>query len=150
MLFIDSNIFIYLLFKQGNWEKVGRIFDSQKLVTSMIVLNELRHKLFVISASKILKTQNKYAIIKFIKNDKEFRESIYKKYFRFYTSLLNKVIILGISADEELPAASISTKFGLLPSDAAIVTSMQKHNITKILTNDSDFEKVDFIEVVKV
>ncbi|MEE8358987.1 MAG: PIN domain-containing protein [Candidatus Hydrothermarchaeales archaeon] len=42
-----------------------------------------------------------------------------------------------------------SRKFNLLATDAMIVEVMKKNNIENIATNDSDFERVDFLKVWK-
>ncbi len=39
-----------------------------------------------------------------------------------------------------------SRKFNLLATDAMIVEVMKKNNIENIATNDSDFERIDFLK----
>ncbi|HEC86384.1 MAG TPA: PIN domain-containing protein [Thermoplasmatales archaeon] len=43
----------------------------------------------------------------------------------------------------------ISRTYNLMATDAMHVSVMKKHGITNIATNDSDFERVDWIKVWK-
>ena len=38
-------------------------------------------------------------------------------------------------------------KYGLLPNDALIAATCKQYGIAKIATFDSDFERIDFLEV---
>ena len=40
-------------------------------------------------------------------------------------------------------------KYKLLPSDAVIVASCKHHGITKMATLDSDFRRVDFLDLIE-
>ena len=44
----------------------------------------------------------------------------------------------------------IINTYGLLPNDALIAATCKYYGISKIATFDEDFEKVDFLEIVKV
>lgn len=39
--------------------------------------------------------------------------------------------------------------YGLLPADAAIAASCKYHGIKKIATLDTDFKRVDFLQIVE-
>ncbi|QDA30874.1 PIN domain-containing protein [Thermococcus indicus] len=45
---------------------------------------------------------------------------------------------------------SVVSRYGLLPNDAIIVLTCMVEGIEKIATFDSDFERVDFLEIVTV
>lgn len=45
-------------------------------------------------------------------------------------------------------SAELGEKYGLLTNDAMIVATCKSYGIEKIATFDSDFEKVDFLEVI--
>ena len=47
-------------------------------------------------------------------------------------------------------AKEISIKYKLLPNDALIAATCKYYGISKIATFDDDFERVDFLKVVKV
>ena len=44
--------------------------------------------------------------------------------------------------------AEISFDYSLLPNDALIAATCKYHGIRKIITFDSDFESVEFIEII--
>ena len=57
--------------------------------------------------------------------------------------------ILPISEKTIELASEIGEKYQLLPNDALIVATCAEHEIERILTFDSDFEKVPLIKVVR-
>jgi len=58
-----------------------------------------------------------------------------------------KILQLG----EEISKLSfdLSKEYGLLPKDAIHTASCKYYDIKNIATNDSDFERVDFLKVWK-
>lgn len=57
-------------------------------------------------------------------------------------------MILSINEEDEISTCSMSNEYGLLPSDASIIVSMLNNSIKKILTDDSDFKKINFVKVI--
>jgi len=57
---------------------------------------------------------------------------------------------IGIISPPNDPAMMLEMirHYRLLPADAVIAASCKYHGITKIATFDSDFKRVDFLEVV--
>ena len=150
-LFVDTNIFLFLLTKQEKvWEKISSVLDdnSYEFFTSVLVLNELKYKLLWLSAAEKLSTTKKYDIVAEIKKNSILRNAVYSKYLEFYLSLAHQFTILENSVHHELLSCSLSTKYGLLPMDAGIVATMLKHNISIIFTDDKDFSKVTEIKVL--
>ena len=45
-------------------------------------------------------------------------------------------------------AERLIKKYGLLPNDALIAATCKHYGMTKIATFDSDFKRVDFLEVI--
>ncbi len=150
-LFVDTNIFLFLLTKQEKvWEKIASLFDddSYDFFTSVLVLNELKYKLLWISAAEKLSTTKKYDIVAEIKTNAALRNEVYSKYMEFYLSLGHQFTVLENSVHHELLSCSLSTKYGLLPMDAGIVATMLKHNVSIIFTDDKDFDKITEIKVI--
>lgn len=150
-LFVDTNIFLFLLTKQENiWGKIASLLDndSYELFTSVLVLNELKYKLLWISAAEKLSSTKKYDIVSEIKTNAALRNDVYSKYMEFYLSLGHQFTILENSVHHELLSCSLSTKYGLLPMDAGIVATMLKHNIPTIFSDDKDFSKITEIKVL--
>jgi predicted nucleic acid-binding protein len=62
--------------------------------------------------------------------------------------LKDKLIVLELSEDIFEIAKEVVNKNRLLPNDALIVATCKRYNIKKIATFDSDFERVDFLEII--
>jgi predicted nucleic acid-binding protein len=60
----------------------------------------------------------------------------------------NIIILKNIAVFPEF--IQISRKYNLMATDAFHVTAMKKSGITNIVTFDKDFERVDFIRVLKL
>lgn len=152
-IFVDTNMFLYFLTRQEPYcTFISNLLDNStsELITSVIVLNELKFKLLWTEASTLLENNHKYTLLKRVKDDKPLRERVLSRYLIFYLQLLGRFSILDYKNDDELSSCSLSTHYGLLPSDAAIVATMLRNNITQILTDDDDFKAVDKITVVSL
>ncbi|MGB7533562.1 MAG: type II toxin-antitoxin system VapC family toxin [Halobacteriota archaeon] len=62
--------------------------------------------------------------------------------------LLGKYRTLDTGESVKSEAEKLITKYGLLPNDALIAATCKHYGITKIATFDSDFERIDFLEVI--
>jgi len=152
-IFIDANPFIYFLsnvIKKS--DKVQRILENNEneFYTSYAVLNEVKFRLLMNKAIEEYKTNKKYELIKIVNTNSELRASVIERYLKFFLSISQLVKILDLDATTEKVACSLIIEYGLLPTDASIVAGMLKNDIKKILTDDSDFKKVDVIEVIEV
>ena len=99
---------------------------------------------------EVLKTN----IIVFLETFYVYRKISLKYFGKFDTSPLTDIF----STIELLPVdgipieliLTISERYSLLPNDALITATCKYYNIKKIATFDNDFERVDFLEVVKI
>ena len=55
--------------------------------------------------------------------------------------------ILIITEEVVEITSSLASKYKLLPNDALIAATCKQYGIAKIATFDSDFERIDFLEV---
>lgn len=152
-IFIDANPFIYFLSDvTKKSDKVQEILenDNNTLYTSYAVLNEVKFKLLMNKSIEDYKTNKKYELIKILNTDKNLRKNVIERYLKFFVNIRQRVKILDLDEVTEEMTCSIIIEKGLLPTDASIVASMVKNNIKKIVTDDSDFKKVDIIEVIEV
>jgi len=62
--------------------------------------------------------------------------------------LINIAENLPISNVIEEEAKRVIRRYGLLPNDALIAATCKHYDIKRIATFDSDFRRVDFLEVV--
>lgn len=152
-VFIDSNPFIYFL--SDIKEKAGKVQEilengNNEIYTSYAVLNEVKFKLLMNKAIEEHKTNKKYELIKILNEDNDLRTSVIERYLKFFINISQMAKILDMDIITEKLTCSIITENALLPTDASIVAGMLKNNIKKVLTDDSDFKKVDAIEVLEV
>ena len=57
--------------------------------------------------------------------------------------------LLPVTQADLLDAAVIASDVGLLMNDATIVAQMRRHGVTRLLTNDDDFDRVPGLSVWK-
>jgi len=145
-VFLDANTFVFhfqphVVFGPPCTDLLRRI-ELQEFsgYTSTHVLSEVAHRLMTMEASvlfnwpsKIVQRlqQNPAHVLQLTK----FRSAIQK----IPTMLVQ---VLTIPADMVDSAAGISQQFGLLSNDAMIVAVMQANGLTKIASEDSDFDRL--------
>ncbi len=143
---VDSSVIVkIILFKD---EKLFKAINSSFIV--FIPLNALEEACFIILRETVKEKfrEERYFEMKRIfekENLPEFTERIIL--LNFLGNLWN---ILDINFEIFEIAKSIMKKYKLLPNDALIAATCKYYGIRKIATFDEDFEKIDFVEVVKV
>ena len=149
-IFIDTNALIQFLTDQNSSMKTIIGDRNNRLHVNTVVLNELKFKYMWILTSKKLGADKKYEIMKYLKTNTHFMQQAYERYLEFFLSLKERVDIHSVSEEDEIPSCELAIKHSLLPSDASILATMKKNNINKILTSDPDFEKIGWVEVIKL
>ena len=148
-IIVDTNVFYNYLFETELTEKAKKILlRKEKLFTSFTVVNEL---VYIISRKL---AEKNYGISSYQK----FREFISKNGYGEFKNYRNKVfelfnalnLIILPDYQELSLVLEIMQKYHLLPNDALIAATCKYYGINKIATFDEDFEKVDFLETVKV
>ncbi|GFO97018.1 hypothetical protein ig2599ANME_1217 [groundwater metagenome] len=149
-IFIDTNIFLYDITDHPEFGVSTKnllknielgIFQGK---TSIIVLNELLHKLVIgeIAEKYGLKL---FQVISCIKQDPTILSNL-KSY-----ELVNKIELIPnfeiISVSKEIfsLAKSYMVKYNLMTNDAIIVATCNINGISNISSNDGDFDRVDFL-----
>jgi len=152
--FVDTSAFI--VFLHGNCNELTKtIFRTAleghcRLITSSRCIDELLFKEMVLLAKTLHGIGNK-AVEKLRKNPPLVRqiggelERLIPEFLRTY-----RVEILEVKSDWVLEIPRFMQKYGIFGNDALIVRTMQSKNLKYLLTADSDFKKVPFIEVVEV
>ncbi len=153
--FIDTNIFLYTLKSNNKFSKACNSYISKvkygelKGFLSPLVINELFYKLIMIEISETKKidlTKSKVyikenpEIIPRLKKSIKAIEEIY---------LYDGIEILNIGKQISKFSLELSKEYGLLPNDATHAATCKFYNIENIVTNDGDFQKVDFLNVYK-
>ena len=153
--FIDTNIFLYTIKSNNKFSRycgdyISRVKYGEFLgYVPPLVISELFYKLIMIEISEtkkldISKSKNYLkenpAIISKLKKSSKVIEELY-----IYEGI--KILQLG----EEISKLSLelSKEYELLPNDAIHAATCKYYDIKNIATNDSDFERVDFLKVWK-
>ncbi len=148
-IFVDSNAFIY--FFTGECSNVTKeIFKLAEtgwlnLITTTRVLDEVFFKVMIISAKIRFGIDNK--MIQKLRKDKEktklLAEDI-EKVIEFIGILKPDIKEINYSALKKLQV--IMETYGLFGNDAMILETMQRFNLKYLLSSDTDFDEIGWIE----
>ncbi|ABP95465.1 MULTISPECIES: type II toxin-antitoxin system VapC family toxin [Metallosphaera] len=124
MIFLDANFLVYLNLGVDPVKSFYlRILSNESMGVDPLVLDEV-----------IYVSRKKYGV--------NFGDTL-----RFLDELvLPYVVVFPISLREYQVSKELITRYSLYPSDAFHVAVMLNNSIKKILTEDSDFEKIKEIE----
>ena len=150
-IFIDSNIFIYFLLKREEYYNNVKIFfkriDEKEIngFINPIVISETYFNYLRVKISEKYKTTLK-EFPKLIKDKPEILSEI-------PSEVVDEILTLeNIKFLEYRPEADIKyfiSKYSLLPNDAINVATCKLYNIENIATNDSDFNRVNFLNIFR-
>jgi uncharacterized protein len=146
-VFVDANTLTYHFQPHVLWgasctQLLQRI-ENQQLVgyTASHVIGELSHRLMTLEANTLLGWP-----MAGIGNRLRTHPSEVRKLSRFRTAVEKLVQgnlqILTVTPAVLVAAVALSQQLGLLTNDALIVALMQAHGLSKIASNDSDFDRV--------
>jgi len=117
-------------------------------ITTPVVLNEVSYKLLIAKAGELLDTDRFWKIREELK-DRKFTGTCYGivEEFRDYISALCGLRVEDVRIDDFDKSVDLGSEFGLMTADSYHVAVMERLGIKHIASNDSDFERIDFIEV---
>ena len=146
-VFVDANTLTYHFQPHPVWgppcTDLLRRIENQELVgfTSTPVLSEVSHRLMTIQASArfgwpFVGIANRLganpAVVQQLTAFRQAIDRILQSNFR----------VLTIPPPLLATAAALSQQIGLLTNDGLIVAVMQAHGLTKLASNDADFDRV--------
>ena len=143
-IFLDSSVIIGLFSGDDDSVKILEGIISESLCINDIVFSEVAYKAMVL---KFLEKEPKFSL-------KKFKRTI-DKYVYLYTEVSKflrefEIEFLVAPPDVIDIANSLAREYKLLPNDALIAATCKYYGIEKIATFDSDFDKVDFLDVIAV
>jgi predicted nucleic acid-binding protein len=146
-VFVDANTLIYHctidpLFGAACTDLLDRIGRGEiAAFTSTHVLLEVCHRLMALKAARLLgKPQGSMA--KHLKGQLDEIQRLTHFRQAIEDLCIGQLRILTISPALVPTIASICQQIGLLTNDAAVVAMMQSGGLTKIASNDTDFDRV--------
>jgi predicted nucleic acid-binding protein len=145
--FVDSNVFIQLLYEGSRASKAEELLDKYPLLmTSIGVVDEVLH--FIIRKEAM----NKYGI----RRAHDLRRLVRNKGIAFakgsldkFVSLLEELYVKIVADAETQPSQIVNTMndYRLAPRDAIIALTCKHYGINTILTFDEDFKRVSWLKV---
>ena len=139
--------FLYKLFIEKKIEILDAL-EKYEIYTIPNVLEELCYKIMMEIIAKKKNTNKFYELKSFF--ERGVCEDEIKMLFHSINLVKENIIVLELNEEIFDLAKEISIKYKLLPNDALTAATCKYYGISKIATFDDDFERVDFLEVVKV
>ncbi len=151
--FVDTSAFIVFLHGMCN-DTAKEIFENAlegncKLVSSSRCIDELLFKEMVLLAKTRYNLGNK-AVDKLRKNPDLVKKigtelaNLIPEFLKTY-----RVEIIEVKKNWVLEIPLLMKEYGIFGNDALIIRTMRSRNIKYILSTDSDFEKIPFVELIK-
>ncbi|MEB2835678.1 MAG: PIN domain-containing protein [Desulfurococcales archaeon] len=147
-VFVDSNVFIQLLYEGARASEAEELLDKYPLLmTSIGVVDEVLH--FIIRREAM----NRYSI----KRAYDLRRLIRSKGISFakeslgkFVSLLRELYVKVVADIRAQPSQIVNTmdNYRLAPRDAIIALTCKHYGINAILTFDEDFKRIPWLKVM--
>lgn len=157
-IFIDANIFIYNALDDPLYAETCTDFLRQvetnnvKGVITPHIMDEVLFKILMAEASQRIEKFTLSALKKEMKSS-AFSSKVYKpvkEYSEYLTELTyGGLEILTVDGGLVEKSIELGSRYGLLITDAIHLSTMKQYGIIHIATNDSDFERVESINIYK-
>jgi len=147
-VFVDSNMFIQLLYEGGRASEAEELLDKYLLLaTSIGVVDEVLHFIIRREAMSKYNIRRAYDLRRLIRSKgiAFTKESLDK-----FVSLLEELHVEVVGDSEVQPSQIINTMndYKLAPRDAIIALTCKYYGINTILTFDEDFKRVPWLKVI--
>jgi len=154
-IFVDANIFIYHFCKKSKLNPASSNFleraEISKIsgVTSTLVVQEVTHRMMIVEAATFLANIKAKGLVKYLKVHPDIvkklvsHQSIPEKIASFNLEIISP----DINTIER--SQQMKRRYGFLSNDALSLQVMEDLKIHNLASNDSDFEKVNFITLYK-
>ncbi len=150
-IFIDSNIFIYHFLDVS--EPCTNFLENIELgdidgYTSTVVLSEVLHRLMIAEVNEIYDIDPK-KVVKYLKQNPEIISTLEKCETAINEINEFNINILTVTVESIYQSRSIRKEYGLMTNDSLNLYVMKINGLNNMATNDSDFERVDWLHVWK-
>jgi predicted nucleic acid-binding protein len=151
IVFIDSNIFIYhfLGASEPCTDFLERIeMEEIDAYTSTVVLAEVLHRLII---AEVVETHGieLSKVVKFLKQNPEIIPTLEKCENAIKEIPEFKVKILPIGSEAIFQSKKLRKEYSLMTNDSLNLHAMKINDLKNMVTNDSDFDKVEWLTVWK-
>jgi len=153
-IFIDANIFVYHA-TESEYSESATVFlekvenNEIEAYSSPSVIDEAAYILIINKGLELIDSKSPRKVREMMEKDRNFAEKCYSpvKQFIGYIKSLEALKLLEITGDDAYGLYECGTKYLLHPKDALHLSVMKRYRIFDIATNDSDFERVEWIKV---
>ncbi len=147
---VDTNVLVNFILKTELTEKAKEtVKQAITEYSPLIFTNILEETTFILIREEMV-----YRGIKKFYEQRDFIRDmgygdlfVYSKFFSFLREFNIPVLENRCSIDE---FSEVMESYNLLPNDALIAATCKHYGIKKIATFDEDFERVDFLETVRL
>jgi predicted nucleic acid-binding protein len=146
-VFIDANTFVYYFAPDPKWsgpcgQLLQRIQNQQLLGhTSAAILSELAHRLMTIEArARHPWTSGK--LLHRLKQNSHIVQTLTNSEASVASIVGSRIHVFPVDSALVVAATALSRQTGLLTNDALTLAVMQAHGLTKLASNDPDFDRV--------
>lgn len=154
-IFIDANIFIYHFSKESRFNQACSNFLEDIEVGSMIgftsisIVQEVIHRTMIMEAVRFLPEIKPKDIVRHLKRNSDMVKKLVN-----HQSVPSKIAsfnleIVSPNIETIIRSQQMKKRYGFLSNDALTLQIMEDLNIKNLASNDTDFEKVDFITLYR-
>jgi hypothetical protein len=154
-VFVDANIFIYHFSKGSKLNPASSKFLERieegriKGFTSVAIIQEITHRMMIVEAASILPEIKVKDIARYLKDHPDIVKKLATHENIPATIALFNLDVLSPNLETLERSQQMKRRYGFLSNDALTLQIMGDLKINNLASNDSDFERVDFIKLYK-
>ncbi len=141
---VDSTVLIRVILEK-KFDLLEKLMDYEVYVP-INVLEETLFKIIMLTLEAKTGTKKFYELKELFEKSKDIPDIIER--IHLLNKIKSKFIVLDLNERIFDQSKKIIIEYRLLPNDALIAAAAKLYGIGKIATFDSDFRKVDFIEMI--
>jgi predicted nucleic acid-binding protein len=146
-VFLDANTFVYHFAPDPRWgASCGQLLQriqNQEIAgyTSAAILGEVAHRLMTVEArSRHGWTSGK--VVPRLKHNPHIVQTLTNSEAAIASIVGSRVHIFPVDSSLVVAAAAVGRQTGLLTNDALMAVVMQANGLTRLASNDADFDRV--------
>ncbi len=154
-IFVDGNIFVYHFTRESKANPASSDFLERiergtiHGFTSVSIIQEVTHRMMIIEAVAVLPGVKPKDLVKYLKTHSDAVKKLVN-----HQSIPSKIAsfnleIVSPGIDAIVRSQQMKKRYGFLSNDALTLQIMEDLRIDNLASNDSDFERVDFIKLYK-
>jgi len=154
-IFVDANIFIYHFSKRSKFNPASTNFlehiEKRDIigVTSTSVVQEATHRMMIMEAAAILVDIKVKDYVKYLKAQPDIVKKLVNHQIIPEKIASFNLEIISADVNTIVRSQQMKKRYGFLSNHALSLQIMEDLKINNLASNDSDFERVNFIKLYK-